>query len=438
MKIRNVTALLLAVLMACSVLSGCSGGETGVRGSEGQEYQGIPLTSEPITLKVWESTSGADTFVIEAGKRFNELYPNIRVEYENVEMGDALGKVLLDGPSGNGPDLFAAPNNTASTLVSSGLVMPTTSTLVDDKVEIIPEARAYAENLLTAGSVTAMTYQDELYGVPIASEGYAVFYNRALISDDEIPRSFEDLVTWCADFNAKNPGKYGFLMNVSEIYYTITFCTQTPEKRLFGEFGTDDTVTNLNTQECVNNFAWMAEHLRPVMDIPSADISQSGFQSQFVNGNAAMFVTGLWDVSVFQDAGIDFGVTTLPTLPGTDTIPEVFSTARMIYTSSFSSHINEANAFALFLVSDEMQQLRYELCGSCPTTSVSVDSPYMDGFAQQMAHSYPCPVINKMNAVWDAMNSASKVIWDCKETGPALTNFVQNALSTADTTILNS
>lgn len=439
---KKTLAMLLAGTLALSLLAGCGGdtpddsasgnpGGSAPVGSDpavsapadGTNYQGIPISDEKITLKAWESTAGADTFIIEAGKKFTELYPNITIEYENVELGDAQGQIALDGPTGNGPDVFAAPNNTAAVLVNSGLILPTA-------------AQDYAKSMLTEGSITAMTYNGELYGVPIASEGYALFYNRALISDDEVPKSYEDLVKYCESFNAANPGKYGFLMTVKDSYYSITNCTQTPDKRIFGEFGNDDTVTHLNDEPCVNNFAWMVENLRPVMNIPSSDMDQSTFQSQFLAGNAAMFVTGLWDVSLLQENNIDFGITTLPTLPGTDTIPEVFSTARMIYTSAFSEHPNEANAFALFLISDEMQQLRYEICGSCPTTNVQIDSPYMNGFAEQMAHSYPCPVITKMDAFWDAMNNASANIWDSKLKGDELKAFIQNELNTADATIL--
>lgn len=435
---KKTLAMLLAGALALSLLAGCGGDNpddsaSGNPGSsepgssepvtDGKNYQGIPISDEEITLKAWESTAGADTFIIEAGKKFTEMFPNITVTYENVELGDAQGQIALDGPTGNGPDVFAAPNNTAAVLVNSGLILPTA-------------AQDYAKSMLTDGSITAMTYNGELYGVPIASEGYALFYNRTLISDDEVPKSYEDLVAFCQKFNAENPGKYGFLMNVKEGYYSITNCTQTPDKRIFGEFGDDPTVTNLNNEACADTFSWMVENLRPVMNIPSADIDQSVFQSQFIAGNAAMFVTGLWDVSLLQEQNIDFGVTTLPTLPGTSTIPEVFSTARMIYTSAFSEHPNEANAFALFLISDEMQQLRYEICGSCPTTNVEIDSPFMGGFAEQMAHSYPCPVITKMDAFWDAMNNASANIWDSKLKGDELKAFVQNELNTADATIL--
>lgn len=427
---KKYLAFVLALIMVLSVLTGCGSEpakdpENGGNVAEGgQSYQGIPLTDEDITLVVWESTSGADEFIIQAGKAFTAMYPNIKIEFVNVELGDSSGQIALDGPAGVGPDLFAAPNNTAGTLVSSGLILES-------------PAQDYLKEKLIGGAQTAITYNGNMYGVPIASEGYAVFYNRALISDEEVPATFEELVQWCEKFNAENPDKSGFLMSVVDGYYSIICCTQTPDKRIFGEFGDDPTVTHLNDEANVKTFAWMVENLRPVMDFAAADINQATLQDRFVKGNAAMFVTGLWDVSVFQDAGIDFGVTTFPTLPGTDVIPEVFSSARVIYTSAFSTHVNEANAFALFLVSDEMQQLRYEICGSAPTTAVEVESDYITGFAKQMAYSYPCPVLPEFNAFWEAMNNASANIWNCTETGDALIDFIQKELDAADNAIVN-
>ena len=216
---KKAISLTLAAAMSVGLLAGCGGSsssastaadstapaETTATQEGGEEYEGIPLSSDPVTLKVWESTAGADEFIKQAGAAFNEKYPNINIEYINVELGDAQGQIALDGPTGNGPDLFAAPNNTAAVLVSSGLILPTAQ-------------QDYVKTMLTDGSLTAMTYENELYGVPIASEGYAVFYNRALISDDEVPKTYEDLVAFCEKFNAENPGKYGFLMNVAQGY----------------------------------------------------------------------------------------------------------------------------------------------------------------------------------------------------------------------------
>lgn len=63
---------------------------------------------------------------------------------------------------------------------------------------------------------------------------------------------------WATDFNKANKGKYGFVMNVGDAYYTIVFTTG-KGNRLFGSNGDDETQTNINSETSVNGmkfFKW--------------------------------------------------------------------------------------------------------------------------------------------------------------------------------------
>jgi arabinogalactan oligomer/maltooligosaccharide transport system substrate-binding protein len=51
-----------------------------------------------------------------------------------------------------------------------------------------------------------------MYGYPVSAETYALYYNKDLIPAEEVPTTWDELKTWTAAFNAKNPDKYGFLM----------------------------------------------------------------------------------------------------------------------------------------------------------------------------------------------------------------------------------
>ena len=131
-----------------------------------------------------------------------------------------------------------------------------------------------------------------------------------------------------------------------------------------------------------------------------------------MSGNVAMYVTGLWNVANFQDAGINFGVTTLPCLPGENTPPASMSNARNMVVSAYSEHPDEAAAFALFMTSDDMQKLRFELTGSLPSVNIDVDADYVAGFLDQLEYAAPTPAIAEMNDVWTIMDAASANIWD--------------------------
>jgi len=355
------------------------------------------VTAEPVTLTVWESTGGPDEFIKQAGEAFTAKYPNIKIEYVNVELGDSTGQIALDGPAGVGPDLFAAPHDKLGELVTGGHVLPTSNA---DSVK----------NQVLASTAKALTYEGTMYGYPTSAETYALFYNKALISEDKVPKTWDELVAFAKEFNAANSGKYGFLMDVGNGYYTIIFTTS-DNNRLFGPDGTDTTNTNINSEASIKGMEFF-KGLREILDVPAADLTTSICDAAFTSGNAAMYITGPWNVAPFKEAGVDFGVAPLPSLPGNDTPVASFSGTRAMFVSAYSNHPEEAALFGEFLISEEMQQLRFDITGALPSIDIAVESPYINGFLTQLNYAFPMPSIPQMGAFWDAMNSASANIWD--------------------------
>ncbi|HHT36791.1 MAG TPA: maltose ABC transporter substrate-binding protein [Firmicutes bacterium] len=350
-----------------------------------------------VTLTVWESTGGPDEFIKQAGEAFTKLYPHIKINYVNVELGDSTGQIAWDGPAGVGPDLFAAPHDKLGELVVGGHVMPTAD---PDEVgaQVLESCR------------TALTYDGVMYGYPVSAETYALFYNKALISEDEVPKTWEELKEFSRKFNEANPGKYGFIMDVGNGYYTIIFTTS-QGNRLFGPDGTDTENTNINSPASVEGMKFF-QSLREILDVPAADLTTSIGDSVFASGGAAMYITGLWNVANFEKAGLEFGVAPLPALPGEDTPPASFSGTRAMFVSAYSYNIEEAELFARFLISEEMQRLRFDITGTVPAIPLEVESPYIEGFLTQLEYAFPMPSIPQMSAYWDAMNAASANIWD--------------------------
>ncbi len=424
MKLKKV-ALLTAMCIVGTMGVGCSnnGGETSdatpstenkVEASTSTEASAEPtITSDPVTLTVWESTGGPDEFIKQAGAAFTEKYPNITVEYVNVELGDTTSQIALDGPAGVGPDVFAAPHDKLGELVSGGHVLATKDA---DKV---------AEAALSA-SVSALTYDGTMYGFPVSAETYTLFYNKDLIDEADIPATWEDLKAFSEKFNAEHDNQYGFMMDVQNGYYTIIFTTS-EDNRLFGPDGTDTTNTNINSEASVEGMKFF-QSLRTALDIPSADLTTAACDSAFSSGNVALYITGLWNVATFEDAGVNFGVAPLPSLPGNDTPAASFSGTRAMFVSAYTDYPEESALFAEFLMSEEMQKLRFDLTGSLPAINVEVDSPYIAGFLKQLDYAFPMPSIPQMNAFWDAMKAASGNIWDGAD--------VQTELDACNSTIL--
>jgi arabinogalactan oligomer/maltooligosaccharide transport system substrate-binding protein len=350
-----------------------------------------------VTLKVWESDKGPDQFIQQAGAAFTAKNPGIAIEYVHVELGDAAGQIALDGPAGVGPDVFAAPHDKLGELVTGGHVLPT-----DNAADVQKRVLASCSKALTSGG--------KMYGYPVSAETYALFYNKKLIKDSDVPKTWDELAAFAKKYNAANTGKYGFIMDVGNAYYTIIFTTSSGN-RLFGPTGTDTTATNINSDQSVKGMKFF-QSLRSSLNVPSSDLTTAVADAAFQAGNAVMYITGLWNVVPFTKAGVSFGVAPLPSLPGEKTPAASFSGTRAMFVSAYSKHPKEANAFANFLTTPEMQQLRFKITGALPSISTKVDSPYAPGFLAQLGYAFPMPSIPQMGKYWDAMNNASKNIWD--------------------------
>ena len=249
-----------------------------------------------------------------------------------------------------------------------------------------------------------------MYGYPVSAETYALFYNKDLIAEKDVPKTWDALAKWVVDFNKKNPDKRGFIMDVGNAYYSIVFTTENGN-RIFGPTGDDTSTTYLNNDDAVNGMKFF-QSLRPALNVPAADLSTGACDAAFQGGQAAMHITGPWNVKNFVDAGLNFGVAPLPSLPG-DTVPAAsFSGTRAMFVSSYSDHPEEAADFAQFLISPAMQQLRFDITGAMPAINVKVSSEYIGGFLKQLDYAFPMPAVPQMSAFWEGLGNASKNIWD--------------------------
>lgn len=421
---RRLIAMIVGAALVMGALAGCTSNttpadvtttqenaeeeeETQASEDEEEDTTGEP-SGDAVELVVWESLSGPDEWIKQAGEAFTAENPNISIKFVNMEIGEAASQIELDGPGGVGPDLFGAPHDHLGRLASGGHILEVANP--GDVTGMVLESAA-----------TALTYDGTLYGYPTSSETYALYYNKDLIPEEDVPTTWADLVAWAEEFNTVNPDKNAFVMDVGSIYYSILFTTR-GGNRLFGPEGNDMTNSYLNTEDAI---AGMKEFqsLKSILNVPAADLSIDFVDGAFAAGTAAMHISGPWNVANFTDAGLDFGVTTLPSLEGDSTPAASFSGTRGMFVSAYSDHPEEAALFAEFLISEEMQNLRYEITGALPAIDMEVTSPYDAGFIAQLEYAFPMPSIPQMAAVWDSGDATVAAIWDGADVESELTTL---------------
>ncbi|OMF37816.1 maltose ABC transporter substrate-binding protein [Paenibacillus sp. FSL H8-0548] len=362
-------------------------------------------------LLVWESKEERP-FVEAIAKEFTDKY-GIEVKFEEVGAADQVTKLTTDGPAGLGADVVVFPHDNLGRAVTAGLVLP------NDFYEEISRS----ENSEIA--VNAVSYDGTLYGYPRSIETYALFYNKALIS--EAPKTFDEIVEFAKTFNDVPNNKYALMWDVGNFYFNYPFVSG---GYVYGDNGQNKDDIGLNTEGAISGLAYYGSLRNSILPLNSGDITYDIKKGLFTSGTLAMDINGPWTIADYKSAGIDFGVVQIPSINGQPA--SSFSGVKAWYVNQFSKYPNAARLFANFAATKAAQLKDFELTGAIPanteaTNDASVQSDeIVKGFVAQFNQSTPMPSIPEMANVWSPIAAAFSDVWNSgKDAKAALDNAVQ-------------
>jgi len=374
---------LLVFLIALIVLSGAVFAAGGAQGGG------------RVTLKMWESEGAEKDFMLWAAAEFRKLHPTVTINYEPVGSVDARAKIELDGPAGVGADIFVAPHDHMGALVNGGHVLVNPMNLSTDFVE---------------AAVTAAAFQGKTYGYPLAIESIALFYNKDLVRTP--PKTWDEIIAFARTFNRPAQMRYALVWEVGNAYVNYMFMHGFGAP-LFGPAGNDRNQHNIDSPGAIAGLRYFQGLRKQILDIPQADVTGDFCNSSFIEGNAAMILTGPWKISDYTRANVNFGIVPIPTFPGRTTPPTTFSGVRLAFVSAYSKHPEIAQAFAQFLVSKPVLEKRLEMTRQIPPRKdIVVRDPLQQGILAQVRHTVPMPAIPQMGTYWSAMGAAFGSIWE--------------------------
>jgi arabinogalactan oligomer/maltooligosaccharide transport system substrate-binding protein len=362
------------------------------------------LPEEGAELTFW---TGDAEFGKAVGEAFEQKY-GVKVNVEEIGL-DIISKMTLDGPSGNGADVFMAAHDNFATALDSGIIK-----------ELDPEIAATVTNDVRETAVKTVTKDGKVYGVPVSIETYALLYNKDLVTG-EPATTFEQIMEEAKSYNNPDVNKFWYLTVPTDGYPAYCFLSL-DGFYLFGADGTDNDHPGFDTPEFQKGLERIAA-LKELIPIKADDLkmeTMSLLEQNFKDGKTAYYPIGPWLLKSLKEEGINYGVTTLPTFEGKQM--KSFGAVQNAHVSAYTKYPKAAELFASYLVSEEGAAFLYSKANKI-TSRKDIsnveglkDDAELKVYAEQFNNAIPMPSAKRISYYWTIMQSVLSSVFDGKMT----------------------
>ena len=375
---RGIAAAGAIAIVSTLTLAGCS---TGTSGDDTSDSKGSGK------LVVWVDAERVDALQTAADSYEDKT--GVKVELVGKSVDDMKDDFIQQVPTGKGPDVVMGAHDWLGELSTNGVVAPIE--LGDSSEDYLPVA------------LQAATYEGTVYMLPYAVENIAVLRNADLVP--AAATSFDDMVS-----KGTFVVEQGTEGNPYHLY---------PFQTAFGApvFGTDDSgsydPTDLQLGSA-GGFAfadWLGA--QGAAGVLNTDVDGEIAKQQFLDGTAAFWLTGPWNVGAATDAGINVAIDPIPSPTGETASP--FAGVKGFFVSSESKNKVAANDFLVNYIGTEDVQLELFKAGNIlPALTAAADTaasdPIIAGFQAVGEDAVPMPAIPAMGAVWEFWGVAEAAI----------------------------
>lgn len=442
---KRMLALFLTTCMSAGMLAGCgSEAQTGGVTDEGAQKQetttadaagseaeasteegGLVWNEEQqiyeleeevlngsVSLKLWVDNEQLAAAVKEG---FEAKYPGAVVETEVVSSTESVGKLMLEGESGTGADVFIIPHDAVGDAMNSTVI------------GMMGNYDAIIRERFLESAVETIDYDGNLFGVPYLTESVALIYNKTLleqlaadgmVDSAEPAKEMNDIMDLAEKYNDPVANHWTIRWEAGNSYTNHMFVTSFGYE-LFGPDGTDPDSANFDTQAVVDGLKYF-EKFRPYWDVNQGDANWDTTVVEFAKGETPYLICGPWALEEVskgaEENGFEFGVSKLPMFDGHQ--PYTFSGVQVVCVSSYSKYPAAARALAMYIGSDEIEAFAYKTLGKLPalkdgsTIEGLNEDAKVQAFMEQAQFSNAMPSIPEVSYFWTAAEGMYRGVWD--------------------------
>lgn len=356
------------------------------------EEETTPEEKPIAKLSIWIDPLFAPP-IEEISKPFTEQY-EVEITVQPMGMDDVRDQTLMASPVGEGPDIIEGPHDWIGELVEAGVITPVD---LGDKLDLFLPA-----------AIQAFTYDGKVYGLPMITENVALFRNTDLVP--EAPKTWDEFIEIADELEAEGV-EYRLLLQTNDAYHFF------PIQTSFGGYvfgqkpdGTyDPSDIGIDSPGSLAAAKWLdmmvkEGHIKAEVDFDTA-------RSLFVEGKAAMYITGPWNIPFFQESGVPYAISAIPA--GTEEA-KPFLGVRGLMVDSFSEEVVLSKTYLTeFWTTEESMQKYYDAVKKSvaflPVREKVVD-PDIAALSEAGKYAMTTPAIPEMSAFWGAMGDAITLV----------------------------
>lgn len=346
----TVMALSLAV-----TATGCGASSDSKTSSKGTN-EAADSTDVSGELVIWYNDYPFEPSLEAVIEGFNELYPNVEVDYEIKADGDYYSLLQTAIQSGSGPDLFWTNGTATSTMPDFA-----ENGAIEDLTDIVDYS-------FMSDSAMELTEVDGgHYSVPwMTLDTRTCFYNKDMFEENgwEIPTTFSEFEQLLADIQKEDitPISMAYEPWSMLFAYEPLLAAHNPEyKKGLTDYSTkaDDAAARETYQMMVDwgEKGYFGDNWLGVVDNAAQILT-------FTTGKAAMNIAGSWDAVTIQENNPDLnlGAFAIPAEDGTTGL--VGTNSNGLSVNAESNNVEAANAFANYCATKEAQTVWVQTLGS--------------------------------------------------------------------------
>lgn len=337
------------------------------------------------TVKLWHSWAGKDGDALAAiVERFHKSSPNIQVETTFVGYGELARAYTEAVTNGDGPDLVLAPNWWIRELAASKVILPIENQIsAQERMQYFP------------ASVDNLVWEGKLYGLPTDYELVALYFNRRLLDEINLPSTVDELIELAQESPSQGAGIYAS-------FYHLTWGIAAQAGKLFDE---DGRVVFEQSEGTAEFLTWLHRAESTPGIFVSFDYGM--LMDRFKKEEYALFIDGPWSIGELrQRFGDDLGVATLPAGHSGPAGPWLSADGVFLNPAATTEQQDLALTFARHIANAESASTLARIAGRLPAHK---DADFngdalLAGFAEQAGSAVSQPHHPELDEVWGYAN----------------------------------